>query len=239
MNKLEVLWQYHNAEQDYARLEARLKSTPSRVKLTKLHSFLTEQQNLINQIQRQIEAKKAVFARLSAQFQELERQFDLELSEFNTMQNDEECIAAEMAESRKAMEALMDKLTGARRELFDTISWLETSAAEYRATYAKAGKAKKEYDTARTDCEEELKQIQPELDAARAKADALASTIDPAILKRYAAVKSRHAVPMAVVENSQCTGCRMMLPTVVVKRVASGTDIVECENCGRILYAKD
>ena len=239
MNKLEALWQYHNAEQDYARLEAHLKSTPSRTKLNKLHSFLTEQQNLISQIQRQIESRKDVYSRLAAQFQELERQFELELSEFNTMQSDEECTAAEMAESRKALEVLSDKLTAARRELSDTISWLETSEAEYKATFAKASMAKKEYDTTRVECEEELKQLQPELDAAKAQADKLAGGIDPAILKRYAAIKSRHVVPMAIVENSQCGGCRMMLPTVVVKRVAAGIDIVECESCGRILYAKD
>ena len=42
---------------------------------------------------------------------------------------------------------------------------------------------------------------------------------------------------MAKVENYQCSGCNMSLPTSTVKRVATGEGIVECENCGRILYA--
>ncbi|MPN37753.1 hypothetical protein SDC9_185274 [bioreactor metagenome] len=61
--------------------------------------------------------------------------------------------------------------------------------------------------------------------------------MDPVLLKRYAAVKSHHAVPMAMVEQEQCSGCRMSLPMVVVRKVTAGDGLVECENCGRILYS--
>ena len=57
-------------------------------------------------------------------------------------------------------------------------------------------------------------------------------------LKKYDAVKTHHAAPMAKVENNQCGGCNMSLPTATVKRVAAGTGLVECENCGRILYTQ-
>jgi predicted nucleic acid-binding Zn-ribbon protein len=42
---------------------------------------------------------------------------------------------------------------------------------------------------------------------------------------------------MAKVENKQCGGCNMSLPMVVIKRVQGSDSIVECDNCGRILYA--
>ena len=64
-----------------------------------------------------------------------------------------------------------------------------------------------------------------------------AKAVDAELLERYKRIKGRYAVPMAKVENNQCSGCNMSLPTSTVKRVATGEGIVECENCGRILYA--
>ena len=68
-------------------------------------------------------------------------------------------------------------------------------------------------------------------------ADEAAKAVDAELLARYKRIKGRYAVPMAKVENNQCSGCNMSLPTSTVKRVATGEGIVECENCGRILYA--
>ena len=42
---------------------------------------------------------------------------------------------------------------------------------------------------------------------------------------------------LALLDGDRCGGCNMSLPTSTVKRVATGEGIVECENCGRILYA--
>lgn len=237
MNKLDALWEYQQAELALEKVEARIKTTPSRQKLNKLHAFLSEQQALITSIQKQIEARSASVEKLTAQIDAFERKYELELSEFNTMQNDEECTAAEMAESRRALESLINQVDTARRDLYDTIAWIEKATADYKETYARAGKAKKEYDAVRLQCEAEIAQAQPEIDAAKAAAQTCRAAVEPAIINKYDSVKSHHATPMAKVENNQCGGCNMSLPTTTVKRVAAGTGLVECENCGRILYA--
>ncbi|MDR0840245.1 MAG: C4-type zinc ribbon domain-containing protein [Christensenellaceae bacterium] len=236
MGKLDALWQYQQAELALDALENKVKATPARAKLNKLHSFLTEQQAQISSIQKQMDARQAALAKLSAQFEELAHKYELEVSEFAAMENDPECTAAEMTESRKALEALQDQLGLAKRDIFDTFHWVEKTTADYKDRFTKAGHAKKDYDAARIACEEELAAAQPEIDAARAEAEKQKALVEPALLTRYAAVKTHHTVPMATVENNQCSGCRMSLPTVVVKKVASGTGPVECENCGRILY---
>ena len=236
MNKLDALWNYQQAELAAERLERNLKSTPARQKLNKLHAFLSEQQNNIGSIQKNIEARKTLVEKLSLQVAELERKYDLELSEFEAMENDEECTAAEMTESRRSIEALISGMDSARRELFDTIAWIEKATSEYKETYSRAGKAKKEYDAARAECEAEEAKAKPELDGAKAAMNAAASNVEAALLQRYKNIKGHHMVPMSKVENNQCSGCNMSLPTATVKRVAAGVDVVECENCGRILY---
>ena len=59
----------------------------------------------------------------------------------------------------------------------------------------------------------------------------------PELVKRYKTIRKKHAVPLAKLEGERCGGCNMSLPTTVVRSVVSGTEIVECENCGRILYS--
>ncbi len=66
-----------------------------------------------------------------------------------------------------------------------------------------------------------------------------AAGVDQKMLTRYMQVKRNQAVPIAKVENNQCGGCNMSLPSVVIKRVISSDTIVECDNCGRILYAPE
>ena len=205
MNKLDALWEYQQAELALEKIEARIKTTPSRQKLNKLHAFLSEQQTLITGFQKQIDARSASVDKLAAQIAEFEHQYELELA--------------------------------VRRELYDTLAWIEKATADYKETYAKAGKAKKEYDAVRKQCEDEIVAAQPELDAAKLAAQKRRAEVDPALLKKYDSVKTHHAVPMARVENNQCGGCNMSLPIATVKRVVAGTGLVECENCGRILYA--
>lgn len=236
MGKLDTLWQYHEAEMACDRLETEIKTTPARQKLNKLRAFLTEQQNSIARMEKEMEAKQALLTKLSEQFDALEKKYDLELSEFETMDNDPECTAEEMAESRKEFETMVEQLNVARRELFDTLTWLEKTGKDSKETWAKAGKAKKEYDALRLICEQELEASKGKLNEARAEANKAAEAVDPEFLKRYRALKKNHAVPMAKLENNQCGGCNMSLPTVVTKKVLNQNVIVECDNCGRILY---
>lgn len=236
MNKLDALWQYQQAELAAEKLENKLKSTPARQRLNKLFNFLKEQQNAIAGIQKTLESRKNAVDKLQTQMEELEHKYELELGEFKIMLDDEECTAAEVTESRRNVERIMKAAENAKKELFDAIAQIERLAKEYKDTYSKAAKAKKEYDAARSECEKEAAEAKPELDKAKVAAELAAKGVDAELLAKYKRIKGRYAVPMAKVENNQCSGCNMSLPTSTVKRVASGEGIVECENCGRILY---
>ena len=162
MTKINDLWLYDQAEQEVAKIDSRLKSTPNRARLNKLHSFLSEQQSAVTNISKQIDARGALIGKLSAQCHELERRLELEVSEFGTMEKDDECTAAEMTESRRSMEGLLDQINSVRKELSDAMAYLEKASAEYKETYTKAGRAKKEYDAVRAACEAEAQEAKPE-----------------------------------------------------------------------------
>ncbi len=237
MGKLDALWEYQILELKKEAVERETLNTPARAKLNRLHGFLTEQQNAISKTQKEITNRQALLDKMQEQVEKLLNRVELERSEFDEMQRDEEVTAEEMTECRENHEKLLEELAAMRREISDLVKWLETALRDYKETRAKAGRAKKEYDQLFEVTEQEFKESEAVRATAAAAAAAQAAVVDSQLLERYKRVKRNHSVPMAKVENNQCGGCNMSLPMVVVKRVMNSDSIVECDNCGRILYA--
>jgi len=66
----------------------------------------------------------------------------------------------------------------------------------------------------------------------------LAAKVDEKDLAIYERVAKRYDVVSAVVpvQDKNCLGCFMGLPTSAVRKADESEDLLICENCGRILY---
>ena len=151
------------------------------------------------------------------------------------MENDEESTAAELTEAKKSIEKLLEEINALHKELAEMITWLNQASEAISSAYSKAGRAKKDYDAVRAVCDAEKDAFKPRLDAAEALIAEKRGDVPDELMSKYLALKKNYVNPVAKVANNQCSGCYMMLPSAVVKRVAGKTSIVECENCGRIL----
>ena len=232
MNKLDALWEYQQAELALARLKREMKSSPSYQKRTKLHNFLAEQQASIEKINADMRAKDGSLATCSSKLDALLKRYDLEKSELDIMENDEESTAAELTEAKKSIEKLLEEINALHKELAEMITWLNQASEAISSAYSKAGRAKKDYDAVRAVCDAEKDAFKPRLEALIAEKR---GDVPDELMSKYLALKKNYVNPVAKVANNQCSGCYMMLPSAVVKRVAGKTSIVECENCGRIL----
>lgn len=101
---------------------------------------------------------------------------------------------------------------------------------------ASANAARDEYQACKSKYDEKLRQEMPAIEAAKARRAEAAAKVDPELLKKYNALRANKKIPTAKLEGSTCTGCNMMLPSAIVSRVAADKEIVECENCSRLLY---
>ena len=73
-------------------------------------------------------------------------------------------------------------------------------------------------------------------EATRRRPAAVALVDDPALLKRYEDLRAKHAgIGIAKIEEGDCGGCHMKLPSADVKVVREGVKPQTCENCGRLL----
>ena len=121
--------------------------------------------------------------------------------------------------------------------LLDHIEGVRSSEAARKQTLAQAAVALKSIQAAYTAKADALKADAKKLLTQR---KAAAKGVDPSLIERYDHLRSlKNGLAIVVLEDANaCGGCKMGLPSSIVKRVLSGDDIETCNNCKRILIVK-
>ena len=238
MGKLDAMLLYQQTEQKKLEAEQAVRSTPARQKLSRLHKLLKTQQATIQKLTEETETRLSQINKLSEQAKRLEERIELENSELATITGDEESTAAEMTELRVDIERLQKEINQVVREAKKLLSEAEKAAEEYRETNLTAKNAKKEYDQDRAVCEKERDDSAEMLASFDEKLERIRKDVDPALFQRYEKVKQHYAAPIVPVIGGKCSGCNMSLPMVMLKRLNAPDAVLECENCGRILYSE-
>jgi hypothetical protein len=70
----------------------------------------------------------------------------------------------------------------------------------------------------------------------QAERDRLAAVVEEDLLDRYTRLFTTKGAGVVALENDICTGCHMKVTTSTAVKTKGGREIVECEQCGRILY---
>ena len=87
------------------------------------------------------------------------------------------------------------------------------------------------------DLDEKSKALESQLQGLTTERSNLATKIDEDLLARFERLfKSKGDAAVVAIEHGVCTGCHMKVTTATAAGVKAGKEIVNCENCGRILY---
>ena len=88
-----------------------------------------------------------------------------------------------------------------------------------------------------TDLETKSKALGSQQQEFETEREALASKIDADLLNQFERLfNCKGDAAIVAVEHGVCTGCHMKVTTATASRVKAGKEIVNCEQCGRILY---
>ena len=235
MSQLDSLWEYQQTDLELAQLTREMKSSPNYQKRSRLYKVLVEHTEKINGYEAAVKEKTDAIASLEEQLSACLHDYELELSELDSMQNDDETTSQEVVESRRSIEKLNSRVISLTREISKLHTWCAEISEAISKTYADAGRAKRDYDALRTACDAEKDSYQPRIEKLTRELEEKKANVPPELMKRYERIKKNHAAPIAKVVNGQCSGCHMGLSSVAERRVAAGIAIVTCENCGRLL----
>jgi predicted nucleic acid-binding Zn-ribbon protein len=143
--------------------------------------------------------------------------------ELSDLQLDIESLRRRRSElDEKALEAMeaLEEAQRASAEAQQALEALEASSQEEQAGLGvRHGEIEQEMST---------------LEERRAQQAAL---VDGGLLRLYEQLRAaRQGRGVAKVEGGACQGCRISLPMSIVQRARAGNEIVQCNNCERILF---
>lgn len=237
MSRPIALLAYQEADLEKQQIETGLKTTPNRVKLNKLTKYIKQQHSTLTKLSEDMESFSSSMARLNGQYNAVLDRLDLESSEFETLKGDEECTSEEMTEFRHDIEKLQREANNLEKEIKQLFRSLEETVSEYQKTRQQGAKAKKEYDQLKIVCQKETDDAAIDMLAADRKMEELEKRVNPTLMNRYKRVRLHHNMPVVEVRDGKCSGCNMSLPSLAIRRLVGENMILECENCGRLLYA--
>lgn len=231
--QLDTLWQFMQVDKEADDFETKMRQSANRQKLIKQRDFLKDQQanmkkleNDVAVMQDRLEAVQDEAVRLEKVLANLSEEISAHPPE-----NVEE--AQKQAES---VQKLLDTLSRYEQELQKMRKDAEVKDRQQKEIRVRAAKTKQEYDQLKVVYDKEFKADTVTLQKMRERTEQESKKIDPALLNKYKSIKQHCTPPMARLVNGQCSQCFLSLPSATLLEIRSGERIVECDNCGRILY---
>lgn len=234
--QLKSLWDFMQVDMEADNFEAEMKKSPNRQNLIKRRNFLMEQQSNM----KKIEAEIAVMQdRLEAVRDEAKRLNGVLTSALSEMESDPPKTPEDTQRRIEAVKKLTDSLSRYEQELQKMRKDADMRDRQQKDIRVRAAKAKQEYDQIKAVYDKEFKADTKKLTEMRANVEKEAAKIEPALLERYRAIKQQCTPPMARLADGQCCGCFMQLPSATLRLIKEGDKLVECDNCGRIIYCDE
>ena len=142
----------------------------------------------------------------------------------------------EVEEKMASLQKLVDSLQHYEQELKKTQKDAQTRDRQQKEVRIRAARTKAEFDELKKQYDAEFKRDSEKLEQLKANVEAASKDIEPELLAKYKEIRQQSMPPVAKLIGSQCMGCNMGLPSAISRRIAEGSELVQCDNCGRILY---
>ena len=231
--QLDTLWQFMQVDMEADKFETKMRQSANRQKLIKQRDFLKDQQTNMKKLENDVAVMQD---RLEAVTDEAERLEKVLASLSEEIEANPPTTVEEAQKQAESVQKLLDTLSRYEQELQKMRKDADIKDRQQKEIRVRAAKTKQEFDQLKVEYDREFKADTEKLQGLRGKTEQEAKKIDPAMLAKYRGIKQHVTPPMAKLINGQCSGCFMSLPSATLLEIRNGERIVECDNCGRILY---
>lgn len=230
---LEKLWEYSQIDLEAEHFKTEMQKAPNRVKLLKLRNFLVEQQNNMKRIEAEVNSMSERMETLQGEIAKLDSAVAELQKEVLEAQDDSIAELEGLIDEATRLNTVLEKY---ERELQKLRKDVDLRDRQQRDIRVRAAKSKAEYDQLKTVYDAEFKRDNEKLEQLKANVEEAGKCVEPELLARYKEIRQHSMPPIAKLVGGQCMGCNMALPSAVSRRILEGQELVECDNCGRILY---
>lgn len=231
--QLDTLWQFMQVDMEADSFETKMRQSPNRQKLIKARDFLKDQQANMKKLESDVAVMQD---RLEAVKDEADRLGKVLAGLAENFEQNPPTSVEEAQKQAENVQKLLETLNRYEQELQKMRKDADVKDRQQKEIRVRAAKTKQEFDQLKVDYDKEFKADTEKLQKMRANTEREAKKVEPKLLEKYRSIKQHCTPPMAKLVNDQCSGCFMSLPSATLLDIRNGTRIVECDNCGRILY---
>lgn len=230
---IEELLKYQEVDAKLRKIEVELAGSEARKKAASAKKYIDGVEENVNKLNARAEELTHAYNEIAAEQERLSEQ----KAEFKS--------AFEHAEDEKAITYLLKKVEDLETKIKrlvsqanKVLSGMQGIIKEYatiksttKAAQAQLAENGKKYNELKQSKQAEKDEIEKELKK-------LEKEVDPVLMEKYKKKRNGKIFPVVYeIRGNVCGACNMEVPMSVMTRVKNGA-VVECDNCGKLLYLK-
>jgi predicted nucleic acid-binding Zn-ribbon protein len=221
-------------------------------KLQQLDLKLQEKQQELTDVENKLSDNKALLAaesRLASQKEQLEgarkkqknSEWELDDLQEKTGQIDSKLYGGktkdpkELVNLEKEVKGLKSQIKSKEDSLLGLMSQVEQMESDVRATSEESEHLKGEWAQRRDTLGPRKGELEIELAGLKGERSKLAQQVDAEAFSIYERIRLARGQAVVKVERGRCLGCHIAVPTSQWQKAKAG-DLIQCNNCTRILY---
>lgn len=201
-----------------------------------------------NQIEQRLLEEQTALNQLREQLEQLERDSrlkNLEVDDLDMQIREYQKQLDEGIISYKEMEALRTKIVHQRQRISEMedealalMDRIEAARQHLKKREEDVRKAEETLKTQRAKIDQQIEQIRSEKTLGEEERTEIFTKIRPHLSSRYEALHTKFEDPVVAITGGTCSGCNLKVSANTLERARNGAEIIQCENCSRILYTR-
>ena len=227
------LLNYQQADAKLRKIEVELASSPARKKAASAKMYIEGVNDNVNKLDDKAGHISSDYDGLVAEQKRLNEQLG-ELQHALAQAEDENAfnyLSKKLDALLGAIKTLSAKINAVIDESQKVVKEYSGIRSATKAAQAQFAESKEEYDQLKASVAQEKQAVETELAALRKK-------VDPALMEKYDKKRANKMFPIVhEVTSNVCGACRMELSMSEQNKLKNG-EVIECDQCGRMLYQK-
>ncbi|MEX1377616.1 MAG: C4-type zinc ribbon domain-containing protein [Eubacteriales bacterium] len=237
MKQLNVLLDYQKLDIKIGKIENEVKESPLYKKVMKVRKYLLDSQKLMKKHEEDIDEINEGLKSLLSQYNECNETIE-EISKALESVSVESSIKEAQMLLRNANQEKA-KLVKIEKEIIKDQARITKIEESLQKIVHNVPTYKAEFDQLKEKYDAELLEVNKTAAPLKEELKELSKNIEKDLLKKYKTAKKSHPIAVVKLDGKRCMGCNMELSSKMAKEVSTSDTLMECENCGRLLYVAD
>ena len=226
--------EYQKIEGSVIKLETELAKSGDREKAAQIQQELKNYHSRLLVLEENAKKVNAAYSKAISKYQEYNEKL-AELEKQIETASDENYDLYE-----KAYKDFANIATGLEKEIAKLHNDIQSISHEYEEIIKKSKVGREKFDKYKEKYTKLKAELEPQINSLKAELVKIQKDVDAKLLQRYNQKRENKIFPVFVpLVDNKCGGCRMEISASKLGTMKKNEfGVIECENCGRIIYTK-